>query len=610
MKERLFGFSLACALCLWLYWPGLVSWFAMDDFAWLSLRLQILTSADILPALFAPKAQGTIRPLSERLYFIGLSQLFGMDALPFRIVAFGTQLLNLWLILRLVERVTGSRAGGVAAAMLWTLHSTLALAMSWSSAYNQLLWPCFLLGALHQRWTWLQTGSRRARWGEWILFLLGFGALELQVIYPVLAAALTLLYRRERWRDLPPLFAVAGAYAVFNRSMARPSESTVYTLYWDGELFATLGTYLRMATGIWRPELVRENAAWWTAGEWMAGAGLLAALVYLVWKRERWGVFGVVWFGAALAPILPLKNHISDYYLTVPAMGLAMAVGVVVARRPAWALLPLAAYAAGSGYWARQTVNYNHERAEQGRALFGGVQQASRLHPGKLILLTAVSSEQYWGVMNDNPFRLVDGLKVYLAPGGDENIERHPELGDPAKFVLPGPAARLALETGQAVVYSPAGGKLRNVTSLWSGISKERWGQELSPVVDAGQALFAGQLDKGWYSLEQGFRWSAGRASLRLGAPAEAQRLTVDAFRGGEGGKRGKVSITALVNGRETGRWEMPRDDSALSVSAPLPAGLDRTKPVVVEFLITPVIQEEGSEGRQLGLAFGKVGIR
>mgnify|MGYP003352427975 CR=1 FL=1 len=61
MRERLFGFGLACALCLWLYWPGLISWFAMDDFAWLALRLQILTPADILPTLFAPKAQGTIR---------------------------------------------------------------------------------------------------------------------------------------------------------------------------------------------------------------------------------------------------------------------------------------------------------------------------------------------------------------------------------------------------------------------------------------------------------------------------------------------------------------------------------------------------------------------
>lgn len=609
MRERLAGFALACAVCLWLYWPGLTTWFSMDDFAWLGLR-QAAGDAGWLAVLFSPKAQGTVRPLSERLYFLGLEGLFGIEALPFRIVAFATQLLNLWLVMRLVDRVTGVRAAGILAALLWLVNSALGLAMSWTSAYNQLLWPCFLLAACHARWTWLETGSRRARWAEWAFFLLGFGALELQVVYPVIAGALTLLYRRERWPDLPPLFAVAGAYAVFNRLMAPPQTTTVYTLYWDGSLFSTFGTYLRMATGLWRPELTREFAGWWTAAEWAAGLGVVAGLGWMAWRREKWGLFGAVWFLATLGPIVPLKNHISDYYLTVPAIGLAMAMGVVVARRPVWALVPVVAYAAGSGYWARQTVNYNHDRAEQGRALFGGVQEAARLHPGNLILLTAVSSEQYWGVMNDNPFRLVPGLKVYLAPGGDENIEKHPELGDPGRFVLPGPTARAALEAGQAVVYSPAGGKLRNVTGLWLGIAKQRWGNELSPLVDLGAPLLAGQLGKGWHAIEQGFRWSEGRAAVRLGATAEVRTLTIEGFRGGEGGQRGAVTIVAAVNGVDVGRWVMPKDDSALAVSAPLPEGFDQAKPVEVEVRITPVLREPGPGGRELGLAFGKIGLR
>jgi hypothetical protein len=255
-------------------------------------------------------------------------------------------------------------------------------------------------------------------------------------------------------------------------------------------------------------------------------------------------------------------------------------------------------------------VNYNYARAEQGRALFGGVQEAARLHPGNLILLTAVSSEQYWGVMNDNPFRLVPGLKVYLAPGGDENIEKHPELGDPARFVLPGPAARAALEAGQAVVYSPAGGKLRNVTGLWLGIARQRWGDELSPLVDLGQPLLAGQLEKGWHPIEQGFRWSEGRASLRLGATAEVRSLAIEGFRGGEGGARGEVTIVAAVNGVDVGRWAMPKEDSSLAVTAALPEGLDRGKPVRVEVRIAPVLREPGPEGRELGLAFVKIGLR
>jgi len=611
MNPRLAGFGLAAAVCLSLYWPGLVTWFSMDDFAWLGLRLSIETPADLWAALFSPKAQGTVRPISERLYFLLFEKLFGLEALPFRLLAFATQLLNLWLALRLVERVSGARLAAALTPLVWIVNSALALAMSWSSAYNQILWPCFLLSAAHARWTWLETGRPRARYAEWAFFLIGFGVLELQVVYPAIAAALTLLYHRARWRELLPLFAVSGAYTVFNRAMARPAASPVYQLYWDADIAATFWTYLRMATGMWRPNLVRAEDQYWLYAELLVGLAFLAGLAWLAWKRERLALFGLAWFAATLAPILPLKNHISDYYMTVPALGLAMVAAAAAARRPALAAIPLAVYLAGSGYWARRTVDYNCDRAEQGRVLFAGIQEAARLHPGKAILLTAVSSEQYWGVMNDNPFRLVPGLRVHLAPGGDENIEKHPDLGDPGRYILPGPAARGALEKDQAVVYSPAGGRLRNVTALWRQLARERWGGELATAVDVGQPLLAGQLDEGWYEIEQGFRWAQGRAALRLGPPpADAREIALEAFRGGEDGRRAAVTLVLSLNGVEAGRWQMPSENSSLAVAAPIPPALDRARPVKVSVDISPVLTEPGAGGRRLGLAFGKFAFR
>jgi len=610
MTQRIIGLLTASAVCVWLYWPGLVTFFSMDDFAWLGLGLSIHDGSDLVKALLSPMAQGTVRPLSERLYFLTLHGLFGLEPLPFRLVAFGFQLLNLWMAMRLVERMTGSRAGGLAAAILWIVNSALALAMSWSSAFNQILWPCFLLAGCHARWTWLTTGDRRARWAEWAVFLLGFGALELQVIYPAIAGAMTLLYRRERWKELVPLFAVAGVYAIVNRFMAPAQGDTVYRLYWDSGILTTAGTYLRMASGMWRPALSRAPEKWWLAAECLVALGAVAGLVWLVWRRERMAAFGAVWFLAALAPILPLKHHISDYYLTVPVLGLAMALGTAAVRRPLLAALPAVVYLAGSAYWARQTATYNYLRAEHGRVLFAGVEAAAKLYPGKMILLTAVTSDQYWGLINDGAFRLIRGAKVYLAPGGHENIEKHPELGDPKRSVAPAALARAAFEAGQAVVLAPAGDKLRNMTGLWREISRDRMGDEFSPVVDAGEPLLAGQLDGGWHTLETGFRWSAGRATLRLGEARAAKEIFVEAFRGPEEGKRGKVTLTVRLNGEEAGRWESEGENSSLQGAAPIPAGLDRNKPVKVELTIEPVLREEGSGGRQLGLAFGKIGFR
>ncbi|MDQ6707762.1 MAG: hypothetical protein M3Z85_17515, partial [Acidobacteriota bacterium] len=84
--------------CLILYWYGLKSWFRADDFAWLGLGSEIVTPVDFWRVMFAPMAQGTIRPLSERAFFIGFHALFGLDALPFRIFVFLTQFANLVLV--------------------------------------------------------------------------------------------------------------------------------------------------------------------------------------------------------------------------------------------------------------------------------------------------------------------------------------------------------------------------------------------------------------------------------------------------------------------------------------------------------------------------------
>jgi hypothetical protein len=71
-------------LCLALYWRGFTAWFRADDFAWLGAGIYVRNFHDLLVALFAPQAQGTIRPLSERAFFMAGFSLFGLDALPFR----------------------------------------------------------------------------------------------------------------------------------------------------------------------------------------------------------------------------------------------------------------------------------------------------------------------------------------------------------------------------------------------------------------------------------------------------------------------------------------------------------------------------------------------
>src|SRR5581483_10390128 len=92
---------------------------------------------DYLSAVFHPMAQGTIRPLSDRLFFIMGFALFGLDALPFRVLIFATQIANVLLVMWIGARISGRRSAGFAAAVLWIVNATMVMPLGWASAYNQ-----------------------------------------------------------------------------------------------------------------------------------------------------------------------------------------------------------------------------------------------------------------------------------------------------------------------------------------------------------------------------------------------------------------------------------------------------------------------------------------
>src|ERR1035438_10365428 len=198
MKLRDKAGVLALALfCLAVHWRGFTAWFRADDFAWMGLALGVHNFADLLKALFSPLAEGTIRPWSERAFFMAGYALFGLHALPFRIAIFSTQFANLALVRSLGDRITGVRGAGFFAAIFWTANNSAATAVGWVSAYNQVLCAFFLLLAFHFLLRHIETGNGRYNLYQWLAFAAGFGAMELNIVYPALAAVYTLLCARR-----------------------------------------------------------------------------------------------------------------------------------------------------------------------------------------------------------------------------------------------------------------------------------------------------------------------------------------------------------------------------------------------------------------------------
>src|SRR5258708_5966611 len=105
-----------------LYWRGLAAWFRTDDFSWLQFHRD-----NLIAALLAPSGEGTLRPLSERIFFLAGWRMFGLHAWPFHAIAFATHFANLALVAAIGHRLTGSRAAGFCAALFFTVNSALSI---------------------------------------------------------------------------------------------------------------------------------------------------------------------------------------------------------------------------------------------------------------------------------------------------------------------------------------------------------------------------------------------------------------------------------------------------------------------------------------------------
>ena len=608
-------------VCVAVFWPGLLAWFQRDDFAWLGLRLEVFNPADLWKALFAPKAQGTIRPWSERGFFMLYSKLFGLEALPYRLTVFFTQILAIFLLNRVAWRLTGSVLAAFLAPLLWGVNAGLGTPLSWTSAYNQVMCSAFLLGAFLLWLEYAETGEHRYYVWQFAVFLLGFGALEINIVYPGIVLAWCVL--AAQWRRLAaalPMAAVSAAYFLYHSSVAPKAPSGPYALHVDWGILRTLNTYWQDAFG-GRALGSFDVPGWFISlgqvSAWILTAALALFVVAALLRRRWLALFGFAWFLGTLAPVLPLRDHISDYYLTIPTIGLALAGADAVASAWAWRTwagvaalaLALSVYAAPSAFVAHGSAAYYRERSQEAELLVFGVERARELHPKSVILLTDVSTDLYWSAINDKPFRLLNLDNVFLAPGAEDSIQGNAALGDVKAFLFPEGQVLRLLDEGEGVVYSAGGGRLRNVTRNYHAIARTRFKLALAHRIDAGNPLFAGHLLEGWYKIEDGNRWTARRCVLVLQGPqTPGERLTLQGYLAKEILAKGPLHLTVSVDQHTFPAVTLDQPDSEFIKDFPLPpstVGKERLR-IVLE-LDQSVVPP--GEDRELGLLFGSIAI-
>ena len=491
---------------LWLYHRGLWCWFFGDDFSLLLLAAS--PDKEFWEAFFQPRAQGTFRPLSERLFFYFFYGWFGFDAFPYRLLVFGTQIVNLWLLAALTNRLTGKRLAGFVAASLWGVHHGLSSSMTWTSAYNQVLCAFLLLLSFLLFLRFAESRRKRYYAAQWITFGLGLGALETMVVYPVVLLVYVLIANRRLWRHAAAMLPGSAAFAWLQLSAAPTASEGVYQT--DFGLAS-------LAAGFWhytQRVLVADELVG------IAVAMVIAAVAFAAhqaWRGALLGVFMLSWFAITLGPYLPLPDHRLDYYLVLPSMGIAMLAGwtvslafgrggwwtsgssrptgyidgeqestddgiqfrpavTIFARAPArfvfqvGVVLFVGTFVFASVGRADREVSYFQPLSLAVKQLLSDTSRVRAEYPGKTILLANVPEMVFYLSIAHDAFRAVGVYDVSLTP--DNQINRRADYAHPIeKYFLPVAETLLVLDRQQALVFDASGPRLVEITAQYAKLA-------------------------------------------------------------------------------------------------------------------------------------------
>lgn len=595
--------------CLILYWPGIFVWFHQDDFAFLGLYPSIHNWHDLVSAIFRPTQHGTWRPLSERVYFIGLQWLFGTPhARPFRIVAFATQFANLALIGAITLRLTRSRLAGFMAPILWIGNAVLVTVMVWDSAYIYALGGLALLSAFWMLLRYIETSELRYYGGMWAIFLSGFLVLEMNFVFPALAAAYTLLCSRAHFRKTLPLFIPSIVFVVADTLLIPKQSTGPYAMHLNLGIFNSLRAYwVMLFEPLNMPIFTRIPQYVAVVGMFSFTIALAGFVLYEAFRRNLLPLFFLCWFAIVIGPVLPFQEHIVDYYPTLPSIGVAMlgAYALAVAfQRRMWIRIAgsvlLVFFLVESVPSAHGGAKWNNDRSYEVKTLVLGAAELSGHNPDKLILLDGVGDQLYAQALQDGPFRFLRVENVFLAPTpAEERCMPQTDLtNDTGKYPLTVGAMLRAMESHGLMVYRYDQGKLLNVTDGFV------LGLSALNVADPAKASLLGPT---WYRAEGGGRWMPKRASLKMDGPVNGcHRLYVSGFCPASQLAPGPFLMTLSVNGHA---FPAERVDQAgeFRFDFPVQAAAEGRYDIIVDLdhIVIPP-----ADGRPLGLVFGAFAIR
>ena len=485
-------------------------YFQDDDLDNLSFTQQISTWDFVTPLLLPRYFENNFRPTGH-LFYHWMGESAGLNFPPYIAAIHAFHLANVVLLWMVLRRLGLPPVGRAAGALFFVFHIA-AFDVYWKPMYVFDLMCCSL--CLLSLLTYMQ--------GHWITslaaFLLAYHAKEVAIMLPVVLLGYEFLLGERRWKRLLPFFAVSlfiGVQAIWiNRHRPIGDYSLRFDpgSLWQCVLFYSSNVFLVPYAGF--------------------------AVLLLVLVRDRRVQFGILSFCALLLPMLLLPGRLFSAYLYVPLIGLAVAAGSLAARpgslparqRVAWAALFFALWVPWNYSHLRSLRNAALSEVPDRRSFVQGLADLSRNRPE---IVTFIYDK---GPVNWSGTRGV--LKIFHSGHAIRYTRARDSESD--DFLRgPGPVAVIDWDQQQHRMIS---------------VIRNRDTGDASYIQIDGDTPVS-QLKKGWYPLEDNFRWTEPLATARLRRPAEAKQFEIIVNIGPQYiSQVGRSHIVVSLDGRRIGQ--------------------------------------------------------
>jgi hypothetical protein len=154
----------------WVYWPLTRSWFWADDF----VNMASIVNDGFVRFVFRPFGGHNL--LVRNVVFYAFWHLFGLHAAPCFWAMLLVHLVNVWLLFRVLQWLTGSAILACFGATLWGTSPLAAGVLAWYAVFGQALVATILLGILGRLAALSRSGlpvPDRTAWIWYGLLLLG-----------------------------------------------------------------------------------------------------------------------------------------------------------------------------------------------------------------------------------------------------------------------------------------------------------------------------------------------------------------------------------------------------------------------------------------------------